>query len=161
MAGALALLAAAPANPLLPLAFVAVAAMFFLTLVNTNAALVILLGSMLLSPELNLAAVPSRQVVIRLDDFLLLAIVLSWLAKMALRQEFGLLRWTEMHGPILLLFVWSVVTTIFGMMTGEIRSPVESFFYLLKYFEYFLVFILGVNVMHDERQCALFWRAFL
>ena len=154
------LLGLGAADPLwTPLIIAGMLGIFVLMMVNTDAAIVLLILSMLLSPEMSAGAVPSRQVVLRFDDIILATVLFSWLAKTALRQELGLLRWTELHGPLLLLTAWFLVATALGIVNGEVRAPKESLFYLLKYFEYFVVFFLGVNVIRERRQVDLFWRA--
>ena len=81
--------------PFILLAVLAAIVIFTLAFLNTEAALYILVFSMLLSPELIVGGtgqtgVLARGVTIRLDDFLLLIIGFSWFAKTAIHKEIGL-----------------------------------------------------------------------
>jgi O-antigen ligase len=44
-----------------------------------------------------------------------------------------------------------IVATLFGVLFGNVR-PLQGFFFLLKYIEYFVVFFMTVNSIHEERQ---------
>ena len=81
----------------IPAAGVLIAGLILITLVNPEFGLYVLLLSMLLSPEIRVAEVPQRAVVIRLDDIFLGVIFFTWLLRMALRKELGLLRATPLN----------------------------------------------------------------
>lgn len=133
-----------------------------LTLINTNAAIVFLIFSMLLSPEINLGAVqPGRAVVIRFDDFLLGVVFLTWLAKLAINKQLGFLRSTPLNVPLGLFLISCIVSTSLGVMTGTIKNPLASMFYFLKYFEYFFLFFMVANVVRDRIQVRLFLQMML
>ncbi|MBI4323475.1 MAG: O-antigen ligase family protein [Candidatus Omnitrophica bacterium] len=133
-----------------------------LTLINTNAGIVLLIVSMLLSPEIGLGAVqPDRAVVIRFDDLLLGVVFFTWLAKLAMNKELGLIRNTPLNLPIGLFLVSCLVSTGWGLLNGSVAKPLASAFYLLKYFEYFLLFFMVANVTRDRRQVGLFLSSLL
>lgn len=146
--------------PILPLIFVLAPIIVVITFINTDVALIILIFSMLLSPEFKIAAVSDRAVVVRMDDILLLLVFFSWIAKMAINKEFGLLRRT----PLNLLIIGFIVVCIFssgiGILTGHIQL-LGSFFYILKYIEYFMLFFLVTNNIRDKKQAKAFIIAFL
>ncbi len=127
---------------------------------NTNLALIILIFSMLLSPELRIAQVPQRAVVIRIDDILLLAVFFSWLAKTAINKELGLLRHTPLNPLIITFILVCILSTGIGILTGRIQ-PLKSFFYILKYVEYFMLYFLVTNNIRDKKQIKIFVIAFL
>ena len=66
-------------------------AIFIISFVSTDFALYILIFSMLLSPEFIVGATQGatlgRGITLRLDDFVLLIIGFSWLAKMSIQKE--------------------------------------------------------------------------
>ena len=68
--------------------------LFMVSFASSQAALYILIFSMLLGPEIVVGTTAGtslgRGVTLRLDDFLLAIIGFSWLAKMALYKELGL-----------------------------------------------------------------------
>ncbi len=114
---------------------------------------------MLLSPELAIAEMPSRAVVLRVEDILLMVIFLVWLAKTALNKELGLIRSTPLNLPIASFIFLVIFSTVLGIAGGWIH-PLRSFFYILKYFEYFILFFLISNVIYSKKQVEVFMLAF-
>lgn len=128
---------------------------FFISFINTDVALIILIFSMLLSPEFNTGAVPGRAVVIRADDIFIIVIFFGWLAKMAINKDLGLLRATPLNAPLLAYIVICIVSSGVGVLQGT-NNPKYSFFYILKYIEYFMVFFMVSNNINNKKQIRLF-----
>lgn len=128
---------------------------FIITFVNTDFGLIILIFSMLLSPELKIAQVPERAVVMRIDDILLLVVFFTWLAKMAINKQLGLLKRTSLNRPIVAYILVCILSTGIGIAFGRV-SPLKSFFYLLKYVEYFMLYFLVTNNLRDKKQIKAF-----
>ena len=142
--------------PFLLLGAVTAIAIFTLTFLNTEVGLYILIFSMLLSPEIGVGqlgggAVAGRGVTLRLDDFLLVIIGFSWFAKTAVRKELGLFLKTELNRPIFLYMIACLVPTGIGILAGRV-DPKAGFFFVLKYFEYFIVFFMVANHVETEAQ---------
>jgi O-antigen ligase len=151
-----------PGNPLpssLPFPdlflFIAALAVFIIAFISTDFALMILLFSMLLSPEMSSGAIPGRSVVIRLDDIFLFIVFFGWMAKMAVNKELGLLRMTALNRPILAYIGICIVSSVLGALRGT-TDPFHSIFFLLKYFEYFLVFFMVTNNIKERGQVRTF-----
>jgi len=140
---------------LLPIIFLFVPFVIIITFTNTDAALILLIFSMLLSPELKLIDVPQRAVVVRVDDILLIVVFFSWLAKMAINKELGLLKNTPLNLPIAAYILIYILSTGIGIMAGNI-SPVKSFFYILKFIEFFMLFFMVVNNVRNKEQIKIF-----
>ena len=134
---------------------------FLVTLISTNTALVLLIASMLLSPEIQLAEMPGHSVVVRLDDLLLAVIFFTWLAKLAVNKQLGLVRATPLNAPLGMLIVTCLASTLWGMMNGSVKNPIAGTFYVVKYLEYLFLYFLVANVIHDERQLRLMLWAML
>ncbi|MBN1273254.1 MAG: O-antigen ligase family protein [Candidatus Aminicenantes bacterium] len=130
-----------------------------LILVNTDAALILLIFSMLLSPEMGMGQVPGREVVIRVDDILLAIITFTWLAKTAVNKGLALFIKTPLNKAISLYIMVCVVSTLRGAVVGYV-NPTSGFFYVLRYIEYFLLFILVANHIHSKKQIKYFLTAF-
>jgi O-antigen ligase len=112
--------------------------------------------SMLLSPELmagGLAgkATLGRGFTLRLEDFLLVFIGLSWFARGALDKSKGLFRQTPLNKPIAAYIVVCFLATLWGKITGTVQGSAGLFF-VLKYFEYIIVYFLVVNYVESEDQ---------
>ncbi|MBI3087274.1 MAG: O-antigen ligase family protein [Candidatus Omnitrophica bacterium] len=145
------------------LTFVAVtlaASVFLLTLISTNAAVLLLIFSMLLSPEISVGALTDRAVVIRFDDLLLGVVFFTWLGKLAINKELGLIRSTPLNRPLGMFILCCCLSTGAGIVGGTVRSPMGSFFYLLKYVEYFLLYFMVANVIHDRAAIERCLKAF-
>ncbi|MCK9594967.1 MAG: O-antigen ligase family protein [Candidatus Omnitrophica bacterium] len=128
---------------------------FIISFFRTDIALVIILFSMLLSPELRAGDVPSRAINIRVEDMLIFVVFLGWMAKMAVRKELGFLRKNPLNSPILIYSTICVISSLLGLMEGRIVLK-ESVLYLLKYFEYFLLFFMVSNNLRTSRQARIY-----
>lgn len=134
------------------MAFAVVAALIvcLICFIKPEAALYILVFSMLLSPEFGERTTAGGGVTLRVDDFLLVLIGLSWLARMAIAKDLGLLRKTKLNGPIFIYLVVCIIATALGVLLGNVK-PVKGFFFVLKYFEYYVVYFMVVNIVHDRK----------
>lgn len=138
-------------------------AIFTIAFINTEIGLYILIFSMLLSPEFGAGLDKGsgalgrggQSVTLRLDDFLLFIIGLSWLAKNAIHKELGLFLKTSLNRPVFYYVVACLVSTGLGIMTGRV-NPKTGFFFVLKYFEYFIVFFMIINHLDSPEQVKRF-----
>lgn len=143
----------------IPLALLVAILIFAVTLVNTDAGLAVLIFSMLLSPEIIAGTVPGRDIVIRFDDILLMVITFSWFAKTAINKGLALFKKTPLNKAIVAYLVICLISTLKGSLLGHL-TPVKGFFYILRYTEYFLLYILVVNHIHSRKQIKFFLTAF-
>jgi len=122
--------------------------------------LVLLVFSMLLSPEINLAALAGtgRNVVVRYDDIVLIIIFLSWLAKTAIIKDKPLVFRSPVQNPILLYTAVCVLSTAFGVLGGRIRWEF-ALFYVLKYVEYFLLYFMTFNIIESKDEVRRYLKA--
>lgn len=126
-----------------------------ITFVNTDLALIILILSMLLSPGIDVGQVSSRAVAIRMDDVLILVIFFSWLAKIAINKQMSLLKQTSLNLPITVYISVCILCTALGLLSSR-GSLLRSFFYLLKYVEYFMIYFMVSNNLRDKKQIRIF-----
>lgn len=135
-------------------------AIIVISILKIEAALYLLIFSMLLSPEIQMAGTSGREVVLRLDDILIVIIGLSWFARTALFKEMGLIRKTPINHALFLYAAVCTFSTLLGVLFGRVR-PLGGFFYVLKYLEYFVVYFMVVNYIRDETQMRRFVTAIL
>lgn len=138
--------------------------LLFLGFLNTELGLHIILLSMLLSPEIVVGSVggisfgkPATKgdvLVLRLEDIILVAVAFAWFARTALFKELGLIRKTPLNPAIYTYIASLVIATLLGVLTGTV-APQRGFFFVFKYIEYFVVYFMTVNYLHEERQA---WR---
>jgi O-antigen ligase len=142
-------------SPLKTLALAGGVVVFVLSFVSTEIALYILIFSMLLSPEfivgMTEGSSSGRGLTLRLDDFLLVIIGFSWLARMAINKELGLFLKTPLNKPIGYYLTICLVSTLLGSIFGRVDLK-TGFFYVLKYFEYVIIFFMVSNHLKDRRQ---------
>ena len=114
---------------------------------------------MLLSPEISIGETTGptsgRGVTLRFEDFLLVVIGLSWLAKNAVDKELGLFIKTPLNKPIFFYILACSVSTGFGIISGDVEIK-SGFFFVLKYIEYFIVFFMIANQLKDIDQVKRF-----
>ena len=132
------------------------AALCVIALISTPVALYLLIFSMLLSPELVIGqmtgkGMAGRGLTLRLDDLLLLVIGVSWLVKMAVYKELGMMLRTPLNRPILFYFGACLVATLIGIIFGRVR-PEAGLLYTMKYFEYFFIYFMVVNHLQSGDQ---------
>ena len=123
---------------------------------STPASLYILVFSMLLSPEflvggVGAGATESRGITLRFDDFLLIVIGFVWLAKRAFFKGDTLFARTPLNGPIMFYIAMAVVATLIGLLEGRVKGT-TGFFFLLKYYEYVLIYYMVVSSVETEKQ---------
>lgn len=137
---------------------------FIICLASTEAALYILIFSMLLSPEFIVGTTEGaslgRGVTLRLDDFVIVIIGFSWLAKMAINKQLGLFLKTPLNKPIGYYITVCLVSTLLASVFGSVDLK-TGFFFVLKYFEYTLIYFMVANHLKDRRQIKFFLWALL
>ncbi len=160
--GALGLAAAALAAQAAPVQmFFALGALLIVTAAFLRAewGLYILVFSMLLSPEFIVGATAGsslgRGVTLRADDFLLVLIGLSWLARTAVIKDLGLFLRTPLNKPIFFYLVSCVASTLLGVMAGRVEPKTGGLF-VLKYLEYFIVYFMVANHVRERSQAVRF-----
>lgn len=140
---------------------------FTFSFVSTEIALYMLIFSMLLGPQLTvgggdeIAAVRGRGVALRADDILIAVIGLSWFMRVAINKELGLFLRTPLNVPIAVYFVICIVATVHGYYLMRRLNPMVGFFFILKYFEYFLIYFMAVNHLREKEQIRRFLIAML
>jgi len=123
--------------------------------------LYLLIFSTLLSPEITFGGgseaeiargvidtTESRGVTLRLEDIILTLVCMTWLFRMAVIKELGMLRKTPLNQPIALYWIVTLISTMLGFFAG--RVGLYGFFFVIKYLEYFVLFFMIINHLHDQ-----------
>src|SRR4030095_9474334 len=103
--------------------------------------------SMLLSPEFGAGGSGDTlrgNITLRTEDFVLIVIGLSWLAKTAVNKELGLITKTPLNVPIVIYVMATLLATLIGYLTGTVKTQ-SGFFFVLQYLEYFFVYYMVVK----------------
>jgi O-antigen ligase len=132
---------------------------FGISFVNIELGLYILIFSMLLSPEIIVGETTggsgARGVTLRVEDFLLLIIGLSWFAKTSVVKDMGLFIRTPINKAIVIYITVSLVATLVGIIAGRV-SPITGLLFVLKYVEYFVVYFMIANHIRNTGQIKRF-----
>ncbi|MCE5250152.1 O-antigen ligase family protein [bacterium] len=115
-------------------------------------ALYLLILSMLLSPEFGTRDISGKGFTIRFEDFLLVIMGFTWLAKSAVKKDIGLAVKTRLNLPILFYLLACIVATTFGIIAGNVKSPLTGFMFVMKYFEYFVIYFLVINNIQSKSE---------
>lgn len=121
--------------------------------------LTFLVFSMLLSPELKVAGVPGRDVVVRIDDLLIFAVFFGWFARSVFSKKIELVL-TEVLTPMFFYTLVCIISTYFGITSGIVNFK-KAFFYILKYTEYFIIYFLTTQIVQTRQQLRNLIIAFL
>ena len=132
-----------------------------ITFTSIELALYFLILSTLLSPELTFGGASSQEVAagmssttesrgitLRLDDIMLTLISFTWLVRMAVRNELGFLRRTPINQAAFLYWTACAFSTMIAFFSGKVG--LYGIFFVIKYLEYFILFYIVVNHVHDE-----------
>jgi O-antigen ligase len=74
---------------------------------------------------------------------------------MAVHKELSLARFTPINKPILNYVFVCLIATFLGALRGFVNLNI-SVFYLIKYFEYFLLFFMVTNIVRTDEQVKIF-----
>ena len=140
--------------PILVLAGVIGLLIFIVSFVWPPIALYLFVFSMLLSPEFGARETQGSGFTIRIDDLLLAILSFSWFARSAIKKEFGIFPKTPLNTAITAYILLCLFSTIMGGIYGKIN--VVGLFFVLKYFEYFIVFFMVVNFVNTKEQVKTF-----
>lgn len=149
-------------NPMLVTGVVVAIALFIFSFLSPRISLYLLIFSMLLSPEFGARDYTGRGFTLRFEDLLLMIMGFAWLAKSAVFKGIGVIPRTPLNGPIALYILICAFSTLAGIMRGDVSSPLTGIFFVLKYFEYFVIFFLTVNNTQSREQIRGFlWAIFI
>jgi O-antigen ligase len=135
--------------------YVLAAIFFIIAFLNTDIALILIILSMLLSPEIRAGSLSERNVLIRAEDIFLFVIFFGWLSKMAINKELGLIKRTPLNSLMIFYIFICLVSSAIGIISGNTDFR-RSIFYNLKYFEYFLIFFMVSNNLKSLKQAKIF-----
>lgn len=128
---------------------------FIPTLIEPNIGFIIIIVSALFSPDLILGVTSAREITIRIEDVFLLIVILAWFMRAAFTKNIYSVFQTKITGPFFAYIFACILSTIFA----AILSPIDlahSFFAILKYLEYFLLFLIVKDNMKTLGQAKVF-----
>lgn len=133
---------------------------FIPTLIKPEIGLVIIIISMLFSPEVILGKTSAREITLRIEDIFLLVVILAALIKTAFTKDIGGIFKTRLTLPFFLYIGACVLSTLLASISSDMKIK-NSFFSILKYLEYFLFFLIAKDNIKSLKQAKVFVAIFL
>lgn len=100
-----------------------------------------------------------RNIVVRIDDLLIVVFALAWIARTALTKNLRFIKWTPINRVMLFYMISFSFPTLGAMITGHVQ-PLKGAFYIFKYTEYFLIFVLVTGVIKAKQQIVNYLKIF-
>jgi O-antigen ligase len=131
-----------------------------ITFIYPQVGIYFVLFATLLLPEIPIGSVKtglsgaSREIGIRPEDILVIAIVFGWFARIVARREKIDIPHNPLNTPIIILSVIMVIATLFGILFGDV-SLSAGFFYTLKRLEYFLIFFMVITNINTTKEVKI------
>jgi len=132
-----------------------------ITFSSVELALYLLILSTLLSPEITFGGASkaevaaglvntneSRGITVRLDDIMLTLICFTWMFRMAIQNQLGIIKYTPINQAAWYYWLACAFTTLIAFFAGKVG--LYGLFFVVKYLEYFVLFYIVVNHLHDE-----------
>ena len=126
--------------------------LFIFGFLSPKIALYLLIFSMLLSPELGARETTGKGFTIRFEDLLLIIMCFTWFAKSSIKKDIGLAVKTSLNIPILFYLIACLISTVLGIIDGYVTSPITGILFVVKYFEYFVIYFLVVNNLQSKSE---------
>lgn len=130
------------------------------TLVNPIIGFTIIIISMLFSPDMLFGFTTRREVSIRIEDVFLGTVVIASFLRATFRKDFREIFRSRMTRPYLTWVLAGILSSLAAAMYGSIDLK-HSFLCILKYFEYFLLFITVKINLKSLKQAKYFVVLFL
>jgi len=131
-------------------------ALFIVSFIDIRAGFVIIILSTLLSPEIRIPTTYFREISLRLEDFLLIVVFFAWLGRLAIKQEYRNIRFTPIDLPVFLIIVVNIISTVRGVLLGEVTSIPMAFFYNLKVLEFVAIYFIISNGLRNKKEVKFF-----
>ncbi len=130
-------------------------AYFFISFFNVAIGLSLMAVAMLFSPEFTVGYVSMQPITIRIEDIAIPILTMALVAQLSMRRQTNLIVASPLNKPILLVLSISLLSTLWGTLTGWISFNAAIFYYV-KTVEYFAIFYLVLNYVQTEKQIRIF-----
>ncbi len=133
---------------------------FLFSLIRTEFGLYVVIFAMLLGPEVGVGQTELREITLRIEDFLIMALSVAWVLRSILETRGYLFRHNPLNRPLYAYLFFALFATVWGASMGHIEAR-TAVFYWLKVCEFFLIFLLTVSCIQEERTVKRFIIFFL
>ena len=142
-------------TPILIISIIASIIVAVVTFQKPENGLLIIVFSMLLSPQIVASSVSGRDLTLRIDDLLIVVMLLAWLAYTAKDKDWKGFIKTPLDFNLMFLVALYITSTGLGIISGYLNT-LKSIFYMLKYLEYFVLFWVTANIVSTSKNLPKF-----
>ena len=142
--------------------FLIIASIFLLLLsfLSTRLSLGVMIFAMLLSPEFVIGNLPKRDIVVRMEDLMIAVLGVYWLTRIAIDKNLQVFSRSPLNKYIVLYMAVALFATARGIIVATIPA-LQASFYVVKYFQYFFIYFIVLNLIRDKRHIHSFLKAFI
>lgn len=133
---------------------------FLLTIIKPSIGLVVIIISMLFSPDIMITKAASRDIFVRVDDVFLLIVIMAWLIRSAFTKDLS----KTIKTPLFPLFFAYILVCLFSSLLSVTFGKVNITISLLstfKYAQYFIIFLMVRENLKTLSQAKFFVIVFL
>jgi len=135
--------------------FVLAVGLFVISFVDIRAGFIVIIISTLLSPEVRIPAQFLHDITLRIEDLLIIVVFFAWLGRLAIKAEYRSLKTSPIDLPILLIIVVNFVSTVRGILVGDLEA-VTAMFYNLKIIEFMAIYFILANSLRTSKEVRFF-----
>jgi O-antigen ligase len=132
---------------------------FIPTLIKPEVGLVLIIISALFSPDLILGMTAYREITLRIEDMCLFLVIIAWLLRTAFSKNIVSAFKTPLTAPYMLYIVVCIVSTVIASYSVNMDLR-YSFLTIIKYLEYFILFLMARYYMRSLKQAKMFVAVF-
>jgi len=132
---------------------------FLVSLVRIDFGLGILIIGMLFSPETEVAVVGQRELTIRAEDLLIIALGMAWVVRRVIMGACWIE--TPLNMPIFVFLVALIVSTAAGVAFDYFLDGAQAAFYIAKLIQFFAIYYFAIHFIEDEAHIHFFLALFL
>ena len=148
------------ASPLLLVAL-SLLAVGLVSFLSPKIGLTIIIFSMIFSPKFEGIKLSEAHihgaVILKVEDILLIIIFLAWFVRAAVVKRLPFLTHTRLNLPMFLYIFTCLTSTCLAYLRGELQG-LRAFFYIVKYFEYYLLYFMTVNIVENRQDVMRYLR---
>ncbi len=133
---------------------------FIPTVIKPDIGFIIIIISMLFSPDIILGKTSVREVSVRVDDIFLLVVIFAWLIRSAFTKDLSRAVNTKLTPLFFSYITICLISSVIAATMGTIDLKL-SLLSIMKYAEYFLLFLMVKDNLKNMRQVKLFVLIFL
>lgn len=133
---------------------------FLFSLIHIQFGVYVVIVAMLLSPEVAIGETAQREITVRVEDFLIFGLLGAKILRSILDARLPVFRNTPLNRPIYSYVFFALFSTVWGISLGHVEAR-TSVFYFMKVCQFFILYLLTVSCIDDEKTLKRYMSLFL